>query len=441
MSEFKKTLTTGHLVLFGLAYMTPIIVLGTFGVLAQITDGHVPGAYVLALVAMLFTAWSYSRMAKAFPVAGSAYMYVRNAISENLGFLAGWSILLDYLFLPMVIWLIGAVYLNAAFPSVPQYVWLLAFIAVTTFINIIGLKVASAINSLLMIVQLLVLAAFVVLAVHYIWGDATKPLWSLTPFMDNSEHLLSLLVAGAAVACYSFLGFDAITTLTEETIDASRSIPRAIMLITLFGGIIFIGVSWCVQLAHPGAVFRNSDSAAAEIAFNIGGDLFVTLFMFGLVFGQFASGIAAQASASRLIYTMGGDGVLPALLSKLGRFNTPTNAIVLCAVVALLALAMDVTTSTSFINFGAFLAFTLVNLSVICHYYLRLRLRDVRSTLLYLICPVLGTLSTLWLLVSLDKTAIILGAVWLALGAARLVMLRRAQKQALPALNFGGDAK
>lgn len=441
MSELKKTLTTGNLVLFGLAYMTPIIVLGTFGVLAQITEGHVPGAYVLALVAMLFTAWSYSRMAKAFPVAGSAYMYVRNAISENLGFLAGWAILLDYLFLPMVIWLIGAVYLNSAFPAIPQYVWLLAFIAVTTVINIIGLKVANAVNSLLMLVQLLVLAAFVVLAVHYIWGDATKPLWSLAPFMGESENLLSLLVAGAAVACYSFLGFDAITTMTEETIDASRSIPRAIMLITLFGGIIFIGVSWCVQLAHPGAVFQNSDSAAFEIARNIGGDLFVTLFMFGLVFGQFASGIAAQASASRLIYTMGGDGVLPGFLSKLGRFTTPTNAIVLCALVALLALSMDVTTSTSFINFGAFLAFTLVNLSVIFHYVVRQGLRDTRSTLLYLICPAIGTVATLWLLVSLDKTAIILGVVWLALGAARLVALRRGKKQAVPVLNFGDSAK
>jgi len=441
MSELKKTLTTGHLVLFGLAYMTPIIVLGTFGILAQITDGHVPGAYLLALIAMLFTAWSYSRMAKAFPVAGSAYMYVRNAISENLGFLAGWAILLDYLFLPMVIWLIGAVYLTSAFPAIPQYVWLLGFIAVTTVINIVGLKVASAVNSLLMLLQLLVLAAFVVLAFHYILGDASKPLWSLAPFIGGSEHLFSLLVAGAAVACYSFLGFDAITTMTEETIDAPRSIPRAILLITLIGGIIFIAVSWSVQLAHPGALFENSDSAAFEIARNIGGDIFVTLFMFGLVFGQFASGIAAQASASRLIYTLGGNGVLPALLSKIGRFGTPVNAIVLCAAVALLALSMDVTTSTSFINFGAFLAFTLVNLSVICHYWLHQRLRDVRSTVRYLLCPALGAIATLWLLVSLDKTAIILGAVWLALGGARLVMLRRSKKHALPVLNFSNDAE
>lgn len=428
MPAFKKILTTGHLILFGLAYMTPIIVLGTFGVLAQLTDGHAAGAYVLALTVMLFTSYSYSKMASAFPVSGSAYVYVSKAINSDMGFIAGWAILLDYLFLPMVIWLIGAVYLSAAFPAIPQYIWLLAFIAVTSVINIVGLKIASAVNSLMLLLQLAVLAVFVALAIHYIWGDASRPFWTLQPFFSDRDNLLPMMMAGAAVACYSFLGFDAITTLAAETIDAKRSIPKAIMFITLLGGALFILVAWCVQLAHPGALFQNSDSAAFEIARNIGGDIFVTLFMFGLVFGQFASGIAAQASASRLIYTLGIDGVLSIGLGKLGRFTTPTNAILLCSLVALLALGMDITTSTSFINFGAFLTFSLVNLSVIFHYYVRNPQRDAKATLLYLIGPGLGVLVTLLLLISLDKTAIIMGSVWLLLGLMRLIYLKRYQR-------------
>ena len=137
MSHSKPQLGLWQVVLFGLAYMTPIIVLGTFGVLAVVSEGAVSGAYAAALIAMLFTAHSYGRMASAYPVAGSAYAYVRHAINDRLGFMAGWAILLDYLFLPMVIWLIGAAYLHSAFPSVPVPVWLIAFIAVTTFINII----------------------------------------------------------------------------------------------------------------------------------------------------------------------------------------------------------------------------------------------------------------------------------------------------------------
>ncbi|KAA8997410.1 APC family permease [Affinibrenneria salicis] len=429
MPQFKKILTARHLILFGLAYMTPIIVLGTFGILAQITEGHTAGAYVLALIAMLFTAYSYSKMAAAFPVNGSAYVYVSKAIGPHIGFLAGWAILLDYLFLPMVIWLIGAVYLSSAFPAIPHYVWLLAFIAVTTLINIVGLKVAGIINALLLLLQVAVLAAFVALALHYILGDASRPFWTLQPFFSERENMLPMLMAGAAVACYSFLGFDAITTLAAETIDAKRNLPRAILFITLLGGAIFVLVSWCVQLAHPGATFANSDSAAFEIARNIGGDIFVTLFMCGLVFGQFSSGIAAQASASRLIYTLGVDGVLSKTLGKLGRFNTPTNAIVLCALIALLALGMDITTSTSFINFGAFLTFALVNAAVIFHYFIHQQRRQGKALALYLLCPLAGIVITLLLLASLDKTAIIMGCVWLACGLLRLILLKRAAHQ------------
>ncbi|MCG7600071.1 APC family permease [Halomonas sp. McH1-25] len=438
MSELKKTLTLGQVVLFGLAYMTPIIVLGTFGVLAVVSEGAVSGTYLIALLAMLFTAHSYGRMASAYPVAGSAYAYVRHAIDDRLGFLAGWAILLDYLFLPMVIWLIGAAYLASAFPAVPQAVWLLAFIAVTTVINILGLKLASAVNSVMMLVQMLVLIAFVGLSMHYILGDPTQPFWSLAPFLGaESSATLSTLMAGAAVACYSFLGFDAVTTLTEETKDPKRTLPRAILLITLIGGLIFIVVSYFVQLAAPSTDFANPDAAAYDIARNIGGDIFVSIFLIGLIVGQFASGIAAQASGARLLYAMGRDDVLPRrLLGRLSKFGTPVGGLCLSAIVALLALTMDVLSAASFINFGAFLAFALVNAAVIGHYYLKERRRGGLDTLWFLVCPLIGIGAILWLMASLDHLAITLGSLWLACGLAWLIWLTRGFRQPPPALHF-----
>jgi len=437
MARLQRTLSLGSVVLFGIAYMTPIIVLGTFGILAQATDGQVPAAYLAALIAMFFTAMSYGRMAAAFPVAGSAYSYVRKAISPRLGFIAGWAVLLDYLFLPMAIWLIGAAYLGSAFPSVPQPVWVLAFIVVTSAINIVGLKLANTVNALLMLVQFLVLAAFVALCIHYIGGDGHTPLWSLAPF--TSGHLqMPLIMSGAAIACYSFLGFDAVSTLTEETRDPRRTIPKAIMLITLAGGLIFVGVSYFVQLAHPGAQFENIDAAAYEIARNIGGDVFVSIFLIGLVVGQFASGLSAQASGSRLLYAMGRDGVLPAsVFGRLSeRFGTPVSSILLCAVVALLALKLDVTTSTSFINFGAFLAFSLVNLSVIFHYWIGGTRRGLREAVLFLLCPSIGLIADLWLMVSLDRAAVILGISWLVLGCGWLAWLTGGFRRQPPEMDF-----
>ncbi|MBZ5876454.1 APC family permease [Chromohalobacter israelensis] len=438
MNQMKKTLTLGQVVLFGLAYMTPIIVLGTFGVLAVTTEGAVSGAYLAALIAMLFTAHSYGRMASAYPVAGSAYAYVRHAIDDRLGFIAGWAILLDYLFLPMVIWLIGAAYLHSAFPAIPTPLWLLAFIAVTTTINILGLRLASAVNSVMMLVQILVLIAFVGLSMHYVLGDPSQPFWSLTPFLGaDSAATLPVLMAGAAVACYSFLGFDAVTTLTEETKDPQRTLPRAILLITLIGGLIFVVVSYFVQLAAPGHDFANPDAAAYEIARNIGGDIFVSIFLIGLVVGQFASGIAAQASGARLLYAMGRDDVLPKRwLGKLSHFGTPLGGLVFSGLVALLALTMDVLSAASFINFGAFLAFALVNLSVICHYYLKERRRSGLDTLWFLICPLIGLGAILWLMASLDHLAIMLGSAWLLCGLAWLTWLTRGFSRPTPELNL-----
>ncbi|WP_130907894.1 APC family permease [Pseudomonas sp. Sample_16] len=437
MARLQRTLSLGSVVLFGIAYMTPIIVLGTFGILAQSTAGMVPAAYLAALVAMFFTAMSYGRMASAFPVAGSAYSYVRKAISPKLGFIAGWAVLLDYLFLPMAIWLIGAAYLNSAFPAVPQWLWVLAFIGITSAINIVGLKLANGINALLMLVQFLVLIAFVALCVHYVGGDASTPLWSIKPFF-NGDMQMPLIMSGAAIACYSFLGFDAVSTLTEETRDPRRTIPRAIMLITLIGGLIFVGVSYFVQIAHPSFQFNSVDSAAYEIARNIGGDLFVSIFLIGLIVGQFASGLSAQASGSRLLYAMGRDGVLPkSFFGTLHqRFGTPINSILLCAAVALLALKLDVTTSTSFINFGAFLAFSLVNLSVIFHYWIGGEKKGLRQFLLFLLFPFIGLAADLWLMVSLDHLAIYLGLSWLAIGVVYLAVLTGGFRRQPPEMDF-----
>ncbi|MHC8383415.1 APC family permease [Pseudomonas sp. LB3P14] len=437
MAHLQRTLSLGSVVLFGIAYMTPIIVLGTFGILAQSTAGMVPAAYLAALVAMFFTAMSYGRMASAFPVAGSAYSYVRKAISPKLGFIAGWAVLLDYLFLPMAIWLIGAAYLNSAFPAVPQWIWVLAFIGITSAINIVGLKLANGINALLMLVQFLVLIAFVALCVHYVGGDASTPLWSVKPFF-NGDMQMPLIMSGAAIACYSFLGFDAVSTLTEETRDPRRTIPRAIMLITLIGGLIFVGVSYFVQIAHPSFQFDSVDSAAYEIARNIGGDLFVSIFLIGLIVGQFASGLSAQASGSRLLFAMGRDGVLPkSFFGTLHeRFGTPVNSILLCAVVALLALKLDVTTSTSFINFGAFLAFSLVNLSVIFHYWIGGENKGLREFVLFLLFPFIGLVADLWLMVSLDHLAIYLGLSWLAIGVVYLAVLTGGFRRQPPEMDF-----
>ncbi|MGW0947803.1 APC family permease [Streptomyces sp. NPDC002623] len=255
-----------------------------------------------------------------------------------------------------------------------------------------------------------------------------------SPF-TNSATTLAGVSAGAA---YSFLGFDAVTTLTEETVDPKRTMPRAILLIALIGGAIFVTVAYAAQLDHPGARFDDEGSAAFEIAKSIGGDLFSSVFLAGLVVAQFASGIAAQASASRLLFAMGRDGALPrTFFARVHpRYRTPALNILLTGAIGLIALRLDVATSTSFINFGAFVAFTFVNVAVIAP-YLRMRRDGERpNPLTYAVAPAIGAAVDLYLLYNLDGAALTLGVVWLGLGVVYLAYLTRMFRNPPPGMAF-----
>jgi putrescine importer len=209
----------------------------------------------------------------------------------------------------MVAWLIGAAYLSAQFPGIPRAVWIIAFILITTFLNVIVIRVAARANFLLMVLQLLVLGIFVALCLAYFFREDTGArLWSPF-FIENTTA--AAIAAGAALAAYSFIGFDAVTTLSEETRNPRRTIPRAVLITALFCRALFIVAAYATQLGHPGASFENADSAAFEIAGTIGGNLFASFFLAGLIVAQFAAGLAIQATSSRLLYAMGRDGVLP----------------------------------------------------------------------------------------------------------------------------------
>jgi putrescine importer len=437
--KLDRTLGLWSVVLFGLAYMTPMIAFGTFGALATASQGTTGMAYLVATGAILLTAISYGVMARVYPFAGSAYTYARRSINPSFGFLVGWAVLLDYFFLPMVAWLIGAAYLTSAFPTIPAWVWIISFIGLTTAVNVIGIAFANYINFILMLVQLVVVAAFIFLAARYVIAlNGPGGLASVKPFF--SAHVpFSASVAGAGIAAYSFLGFDAISTLTEETKDAKRTMPRAIIITALVGGLIFIPSAYFAQLAHPGFEFVSADAAATEIAKAIGGDLFVTIFLATLVVAQFTGGLAAQASVGRLLYAMGRDKVLPS--SFFGRlhpkWHTPVLNLSLVGLVGLLALTMDVTTSTSFINFGAFLAFAAVNLSVIALYFKGHAEVKPLGALIGLVIPTVAAVCDLFLLWNLDTNAKILGVVWLAVGVAYLAYLTRFFQTVPPEMDFG----
>ncbi len=437
-NTLKRTMKLHHLVIFGVAFLTPMIAYTIYGVIATASHGVESGSICFAVIAMMFTALSYGHMAKAFPAAGSTYTYTRKAINSKLGVIAGWIVLLGYVFFPMAIWLIGASYFSAAVPAVPSWVWLVGFIVITTLINIVGVEVGSKINFIMVSIQVVIIIAFLIFTIKAITeGMGEGTLASFSPFY-NPDISFGYTVAGAAAACYCFLGFDALTTFTEDTVNPTKNIPRAIILTLLVCGAIFLIVTYFTHLVHPSYDYSNPDNAAYEIARQVAPSVFGGIFLIGTIAGQFAAGLSAQASGARLLYAMGRDGVLPKkFFGKLNsKTHTPINSIVLTGVVALFAIFLDVTKATAYINFGGFVAFFFVNLSVIAYYFVKQKKRSLKGIILYLIFPVLGALLCLYLLVHLDRLAIILGCAWTVAGIIYLLVLTKGLKEEPPELGI-----
>ncbi|MEH7109813.1 APC family permease [Bacillus sp. JJ1764] len=420
----KRSLGLWAIVGLGLGYMTPTVVFDTFGIVSEETNGVVPMAYLAALIVMLFTAISYGKMVQVYPSAGSAYTYTRETMNPYLGFLVGWTALLDYLLLPMVNALIIRLYMESFFPNVPPWIWVVTYVAVVTLFNVWSMGKTSSANAVLVVFSLFLIVAFLVLAFMKLsQGMGQGTLFTSEPFFHSNVHI-SAILAGATVVCFSFIGFDAITMYAEEAVN-QQTLPRAIILTVFIGGGIFFVASYFAQALFPDlSNFKVTDNTLPEIGLYVGGTLFKVFLVAGGFAATAASGLASHASVTRLLYVMGRNGVLPKKVFGYvhPKFRTPTFNAILVGLVSLLAITPSLELIASFINFGALIAFTFVNLSVLAHFVFRQKQYKTGKQLFsYVFMPLLGAGSTGILWVNLSSDALIGGLVWTAIGLIYMV--------------------
>jgi len=415
-----KKMSLWQVVIIGVAYMTPMVVFDTFGIVSGITDGRVPLAYILALVAMLLTAFSYARFSRISGDSGSAYNYTAQSCGAKAGFFVGWCSLLDYILLPLVNALLASIYLEAVIPSVPYWLWVVLFTGLVTLINCFRINILANLSLLFVFLPLLLMVLFIYLVIQGVGSEqGYDHVLTLAPLFNGDSSVLPL-IAGASILCFSFLGFDAVTTMSHETKDPQKNIPRAVLLTTLLGGGIFISASWFIQLYFPSNVrFNNPDEALPEIVLYVGGALFQAVFLCAQIMNTFASGLATHASASRLIHIMAKDGIFPkATFGQLhAKLGTPLYAVLSIGLISLSAIFLDLATVVSMISFGALIAFTAVNFSVFVKFYLlEKQTQGIKNKCLNLILPLLSVLVMLCLWVNLERNALIFGCSWLAIG-------------------------
>jgi len=434
--ELKRSLGLFDLLAYGLVFIVPIAPVAVFGIIFNASRGMVPLVYLVGLFAMLFTAWSYMSMSRAFPVAGSVYTYTARSLGPVVGFFSGWAILLDYLLLPTLTYVVVAIAMQAVLPEVPKAVWVVVMLFAVTGINYLGIETTARVNFALLVFQLVVLALFALLAGMALFHHVAGAHVSLAPFYKAGQVTPSLVFGALSLAVLSFLGFDAISTLSEESRDGATAIGRATILSLCLSALLFIVQTWLACLFLPGRVSlppgNATNTAFYDIAALVGGYWFKFLLAAPCVFlSGIAGAVAAQAASARLLFGMARDGELPRALAHVDpKRKVPVRAVFLIAAITLvlsLWLIGQLELLTSMVSFGALTGFLLLHVSVVAHFIWHEKSRDFFR---HLVSPAIGFLIIGYVLWNAETNAKIAGGGWLLAGLALFVALRLLRRPA-----------
>jgi amino acid transporter len=444
--RLRRTLTLWDLILYGIIVIQPVAPMSVFGVLSDRGKGHVVTAILIAMVAMLFTGISYGRMARAYPSAGSAFTYVAQEINPAVGYVTGWSMVMDYMLNPLIctIWCAGQAHQFA--PGVASWIWKIFFGVVFTLLNIRGIKTSARINTVMAILMGMVVVVVVIAAARYIFGAPHDASYFTTPFYDPHTFSWGGVFGCTSIAVLTYIGFDGISTLSEEAENPRRNILLATVLTCLVIGILSAIEVYVAQLIWPASQpFPDINTAYSYVAGRAWAPLF-TVVGFTLLLANFGSGMGAQLGAARLLYGMGRSEALPkSFFGAVDPKNrVPRNNVILVGAVAIIgAFLLEIVAGyktyslgtnpltwatvknilnggeayglgAEMLNFGALIAFMGVNAAAFLRYYLR----SDQKKLGYLIPPVFGFLICLGLWLNLSKPAIIVGSIWMAAGIA-----------------------
>ena len=417
-TALRRSLTLWDLILYGVIVIQPVAPMSVFGVLSNRGHGHVVTTILIAMVGMLFTAISYGRMARVYPSAGSAFTYVGQEINPVLGYITGWSMVMDYMLNPMIciIWCSQQAHVFA--PHVAYWVWAIFFASLFTLLNIQGVKTSARVNAGLAAAMGAVIAVFFVAAARYVTAAPHDGAGFFThPFYDPQMFHVRAVLGGTSIAVLTYIGFDGISTLSEEAENPRRNILLATVLTCLVIGILSAVEVYAAQLIWPASQpFPNEDTAFVSVAQRAWPPLFAVV-GFTLLVANFGSGMGAQLGAARLLFGMGRSNALPK--SFFGavepKRHVPRNNVIFVGVIALIgAFILSYGLGAEMLNFGALIAFMGVNAAALVHYYVRQNDKRVMN----LLPPVAGFVICLALWLGLSWPAKIAGVIWLSAGIA-----------------------
>jgi len=430
----RRSLSLRDLIVYGLLFIGPLAPVGVFGVLDARTGGTVAAVYLLATIAMAFTAWSYAEMSRVVPHAGSVFAYASRGLGSPAGFLAGWLALLDYLLIPSVAYLFSGIALHALVPSVPAWVFTGVAVVATTALNVAGVRVAARAGLIVLVAEVAVLLVFITFAAAVLVSDGPARPW-LAPLTGSGGFNLPAIVGAVSIAVLSFLGFDAIASFAEESAGDSRQVGVAILVCLGTAGVLFVAQAYLAALisplspadlmAHP----ERQGTAFYDLTRATIGPWMATLLAVTKAIGPAFAAMTAQAAAARLLLGMARDGRLPGALATVdARSGAPTLSLLAAALLTLVVSvwaaqrADGLEVLVSIVDVGALAAFTLLHASVVGFFVVKQR---EAARLAHGIIPVLGGAVTVWVIAEASSLAKLIGLAWLLIGLVAIAARRR----------------
>ena len=403
--KLQRSLGLRDLIIMGLILIQPTAPMPLFGVVFEKASGHVVTAILVAMVGMMCTAWSYGRMSQVYPSAGSAYTYVGRTLHPGLGYLAGWSMMMDYALNPLIctIWCAKAA-VNIV-PMVPVVALKIFFALLFTGMNLRRIESTARTNQILALGMGAVIVWMLVATVQWVTAHPGIDLWK--PFYDPAHFDSANFATATSLAVLTYIGFDAISTLSEEVQNPRRNVLLGTVLVCLIIGVLSAVEVYAGQLIWPvGEKFPDVDTAYVHVAGRAGGPWLFQAINLTLLLATVGSGAGAQMAGARLLFGMGREDNLPKKF--FGRIDAktgiPTGNVLLLGAIALVgSLLIEYSTGAELLNFGAFVGFMGVNLAA-------LRKFGFNPV------PVVGFLVCAFLWWNLTPAARNAGLVWLAVG-------------------------
>jgi amino acid transporter len=375
---------------------------------------------------MLFTAISYGRMARVYPSAGSAYTYVGQEMHSSLGYVVGWGMVMDYLINPLICTAFCAKAAMNIVPGLSFYIWILFFAAFFTWLNLRGIKTSAQLNEALCAGMVIVVLLFLAAVIRAVWGIQHDPGYFTHPFYEPGSFHLQSIFAGTSVAVLTYIGFDAISTFSEEVRNPRRNIMLATVLVCLITGVLSGVEVYAAQLIWGSKPFATDsvESAFAIVSGKAGGMILFQIVNFTLLIANMGSGMGSQLAAGRLLYGMGRGNALPKSFFGViePKHRVPRNNIIAVGCFALVGAALLEFFSSRLgggaydigaqcLNFGAFVAFMGVNAAAFIH-----EMRNEKQNYFAYVVPFLGFIICGFIWFHLSHPALWLGAVWMVAG-------------------------